>query len=71
MPVIPNDSSRSTLFPEAEVAYVFQDGAYVPVNNLEPGKGYPSGAFELIYKYANGAYNKVNIWILGENNRGM
>ncbi|CAN2039208.1 hypothetical protein GMMP15_100038 [Candidatus Magnetomoraceae bacterium gMMP-15] len=40
LPVTPSDSNLSTLFPEAEVAYKFEDGSYVDVNNLEPGKGY-------------------------------
>ncbi|CAN2042185.1 hypothetical protein GMMP15_720039 [Candidatus Magnetomoraceae bacterium gMMP-15] len=40
LPVTPDDCGLSTLFPDAEVAYAFQDGAYVTVNNLEPGKGY-------------------------------
>ncbi|CAN2042597.1 hypothetical protein GMMP15_860039 [Candidatus Magnetomoraceae bacterium gMMP-15] len=98
LPVIPSNSALSTLFPEAEVAYEFQNGGYASVNNLEPGKGYwikvpsdktyvlngqsfsyytralspgwhllgavntsatPSGAFEVIYKYDNGAYSQT------------
>ncbi|CAN2049334.1 Big-1 domain-containing protein [Candidatus Magnetomoraceae bacterium gMMP-13] len=40
LPVVPDDSGLSTLFPDAEVGYEFQDGGYVYVNSLEPGKGY-------------------------------
>ncbi|CAN2046882.1 serine protease [Candidatus Magnetomoraceae bacterium gMMP-1] len=40
MPLIPNDCSLSSIFPDAEVAYEFKDGGYASVNSLEPGKGY-------------------------------
>ncbi|CAN2050462.1 exported hypothetical protein [Candidatus Magnetomoraceae bacterium gMMP-13] len=40
LPVTPEDSAWSALFPDAEVAYEFQDGRYVYANSLEPEKGY-------------------------------
>jgi hypothetical protein len=40
LPVIPQDSHISVLFPDATIAYEYKDGAYINVDQLVPGKGY-------------------------------
>jgi len=40
LPVLPQDSQISVLFPEATIAYEYKDGSYYYVDELIPGKGY-------------------------------
>jgi hypothetical protein len=40
LPVIPFDNQLTSIFPDAQIAYEFQNGRYIPVNRLIQGKGY-------------------------------
>lgn len=40
LPLTPDNSALPALFPDAEVAYGYEDGGYVDAASLEPGKGY-------------------------------
>jgi hypothetical protein len=40
LPLIPENNTLNSLFPDADVAYGFNDGEYVRSSILEPGKGY-------------------------------
>ncbi|ETR68409.1 MAG: hypothetical protein OMM_04582 [Candidatus Magnetoglobus multicellularis str. Araruama] len=40
LPVIPVDNQLSSIFPDADIAYEFQQGGYRMVDRLIPGKGY-------------------------------
>jgi len=40
IPLFPDNSTVSALFPNAEVSYEFKSGAYYPVSTLLPGVGY-------------------------------
>ena len=40
LPLEPEDNELESLFPEAKVAYAFENGSYVQVTKLEPGTGY-------------------------------
>ena len=40
LPLTPTDNYVFSLFPEAEAAYRYQQGGYIPVSYLEPGIGY-------------------------------
>jgi len=40
LPLTPDNSDLSAIFPDAEVAYAYIDGSYEMVNQLEAGRGY-------------------------------
>jgi alpha-tubulin suppressor-like RCC1 family protein len=40
LPMTPSNTALSHLFPDYEAAYAYQNGAYYPVTNILPGKGY-------------------------------
>jgi hypothetical protein len=40
LPLIPEDNSLSKLFPDADIAYGYQNGEYYRALTLEPGSGY-------------------------------
>jgi alpha-tubulin suppressor-like RCC1 family protein len=40
LPMTPSNTALSHMFPDYEAAYAYQNGAYYPVTNILPGKGY-------------------------------